>query len=95
MSQTSHFSSHKPGEHYILLLIPGSSCHVDDIIHKNERGGSRGDGERRGIISQYISHYYFNNDVESVYGEGRSRYRSQARPYTSHHSDLISTSLVL
>ena len=32
---TIHSSSHNPGDHGRLLCIPGSSIHVDDIIHEN------------------------------------------------------------
>ena len=60
--QTSHYSSHKPGYHSILLRIPGSSCHVDGIIDKNEGVDTRGDGARRGSKSRETRHSYFNND---------------------------------
>ena len=32
---TRHSSSHNPGDHGILLHMPGPSCHVDDSIHEN------------------------------------------------------------
>ena len=51
-SQTIHSSSNNLDYHGRLLRIPGSSRRVDDSLHENERGDSRGDGERRIIWSQ-------------------------------------------
>ena len=93
MTQTSHSSSHNPGDHGILLRIPGAYSNVDDSLHENKIGGIRGDGERRGSRYQYISHSYFHNDVESVDCGGRSGYKSQTSPYNSHHSCEIGISL--
>ena len=84
-SHTSHYYSHNTGDHGRLLCIPGAYSPVDDIIHENERGDSRGDGARRGSRSQEISKYSFNNYKESVDGGGRSGYRSQTSPYSPHN----------
>ena len=54
---TSHYYSHKPGDHGRFLRIPGSSHNVDGSIRENERGDSRGGGTRRGSRSRYISQY--------------------------------------
>ena len=48
---------------------------------------------RRGSRSQTIIHYSFHNYVEIVDDDGRSRYRSQTRPYPSHNSGEIGRSL--
>ena len=58
-SQTSHYSSQNPGGHCRSFHISGSYIHVDDIIHDNKRGDSRGDGERRGSRSQDIFPLFF------------------------------------
>ena len=66
-------------------------------IHDNERGDTSGDDvDERGDISRYdvihgyrsqeTSHYYFNNNGESVDGDGRGGYRSQTRHYYSHNA---------
>ena len=60
--QTRHSFSHNLGYHVRLLCIPGSSRHVDDIIHENERCYSRSHGERRGSKSQEISHCPIHHD---------------------------------
>ena len=56
-SHTSHSSSHNPGDYGRLLCLPGSSRRFGDIINENGRVDIRGDGARRVITSQEISHY--------------------------------------
>ena len=94
-SQTIHSSSHNPYEHGRLLRINGASIHVDDSLHENERGNSRGYGTRRGSRYQDTSHSYFQNGIESVYGDERIGYRSQTSPCPSNHSYDIGRSLGL
>ena len=84
-SKTIHYYSHNSCDHGRLLFIPGSSSHVDDSIHENERGDSTGDGSIRGIRYQDIRHNSFSNNGESVDGDGISGYRYQTSPSHSHH----------
>ena len=86
MSQARQFSSHNQGDHGTLLCIYVDSRCVDDSLHENVRGDSRGNYGRSGSRYQYTSHSSFKNDGESVDGDGRSGYRSHTTPYTSHHS---------
>ena len=57
------------------MCISVDYCCVDDGIHGNARGYSRGDYGRLGNRSQEISYYFFCNDVESVDGDERSGYK--------------------
>ena len=52
---------------------------MDDSIHENERGDIRDHYVRCGSRSQDTIHSYFNNDGESVDGDGRSGFMSQTR----------------
>ena len=54
-------------------------------ITELEREDSRGNGTRRGSMSQDINHFYFHNIGESVGGDERRGYGSQTSPYTSCH----------
>ena len=58
----------------------------------SQRGYIRGDIERHGSRSEYISHFSLLIFGESVDGYGRSGYRSQTRPSPSHHSGDIGRS---
>ena len=69
-SQTSHSSSHNPGDFSILLHITGSYFHIDDIINENERGDSRSDGSRLESRPQEINHSSFHNDGKILMGMG-------------------------
>ena len=60
--------------------------HFNYSLHDNVRVDSRGDCGRCVNSSQDISHFYFQNYLKGNDGDGRSVYRSQTRPYPSHHS---------
>ena len=72
-----------------MLFISGAYHHVDDVLHESEIGDSKGDGARRGIRSEEISHSSFYNDGKSVDGDGISGYMYQTINSTSHHFDDI------
>ena len=46
-SQTSHYYSHNPGDNDILLRVYLGYRHVNDRLHNEVRGDSRGQDERR------------------------------------------------
>ena len=88
-SHTGHSYSHIPGDHGRLLLIPGSYSHLDDSIHDNERGDSRGDGARRVHMPQEIIHFYFHNNVKSVDGDGEVYIGIRPAPIPHNSSGIV------
>ena len=87
--QTRNYSSHNPVDNGILFHLSVAYRHVNRSIHDKKIVDSRGDDEKFGIMYQETSHYYFQNNGESVDSYGISGNRYQNIPYTSHKPGVI------
>ena len=94
-SQTSHSSSHNPGDRIILLCLSVASRHFHKKIHVNERGDNSDDDGRSGFIPIEIIHFSFHNLGEMFYGDGRGGYMSQTILPPSHNKGGLGRSLGL